>query len=214
MYGARLALLLIPLIAGEPKSPLSFTFRVEDVRPGCSEDGVGYPVSVIIHVAVTNLSGRPLILSREFAAAPYYRVAASPESGSLGEYEPEGGDLEVVAGEAPQPTFGDMPDPARFVVLAPGSTYETEVTVGVLAFIRQALELLAPGKTGGLIFAGTHAIQCTIRTWPHVFAKPTVVPRLRRQWRDVGELVTIDARTPFLSFELPNTTGRCKAPSR
>jgi len=76
MYGTRLALLLIPLIAGEPKSPLSFTFRVEDVRPACSEDGVGYPVSVIIHVAVTNLSGRPLILSREFAAAPYYRVAA------------------------------------------------------------------------------------------------------------------------------------------
>jgi hypothetical protein len=214
VYWPGLALLLAPFLAGVPDAPLSFAFRLDRVRMGCSDDGVGYPVSLIVHVTVTNLSGRPLILSREFATAPYVHVAASPERGALGEYEGQGGDLEVVSGDAPQPRFGKAPDPTRFVVLGPGSRYETDVSAGVLGGNRQALELLAPGKTGGFILPGLHAVQCTIRTWPHVFLETGTVERLRRQWKALGDLVTSDARTPFLSFELPDTMVRCGAPSK
>jgi hypothetical protein len=207
------ALVVASFLAAEAHTPLSFAFRLKEVRPGCSEDGVGYPVSLIIHTTVTNLSDRPLILSREFSTGSYYRVAASPEMGALGDYELEFGGLEVVAGEAPQPTFGPAePDPARFVLLQPRSTYETEVRTGVLAGNRAALAALAPGKPGGFVLPGAHTIQTTIRTWPHSFVKAGTAQRLRQQWRHLGDLVTADAQTPFLSFELPDTMTRCEAP--
>jgi hypothetical protein len=205
------ALVIASFLAGEAHAPLSFAFRLTEVRPGCSEDGVGYPVSLVIHTTVANLSGRALILSREFSTGSYYRVAASPERGALGDYELEFAGLEVVGGDTPQPTFGPEPDPARFVLLQPGSTYETEVRTGVLAGNRAALAALAPGTPGGFVLPGAHTIQTTIRTWPHVFAEAGTAERLRRQWRHLGDLVTADVQTPFLSFELSDTMARCNA---
>jgi len=191
---------------------LSFEFQLTAVKPGCSEDGVGYPVSLVIHTRLTNLSDRTLILSREFSTGSYYRVAASPESGALGDYEFEFGGLEVVAGDSPQPTFGLNPDPARFVLLRPGSTYEAEVRAGIVAGNREALAALAPGRPDGFVLPGAHTIQTTIRTWPHVFVAAGTTVRLRRQWRHLGDLVTADVQTPFLSFDLPDTMVRCDPP--
>ena len=203
------ALVVVPFLTTEAHAPLSFAFRLTSVRPGCSEDGVGYPVSLVIHTTVTNLSGRPLILSREFSTGSYYRVAASPERGALGDYELEFGGLEVVAGDSPQPTFGLEPDSARFVLLQPGSAYEAEVREGILAGNREALAALAPGAPNGFVLPGVHTIQTTIRTWPHVFMQAGTTERLRHVWRHFGDLVTADVKTPFLSFELPDTMVRC-----
>ena len=192
------ALVAASVLVTEPQAPLSFAFRLKGVEPGCSADGVGYPVSLIIHTTVTNLSDRPLILSREFSSASYYRVAASAERGALGDLEVEFSGHEVVSGDAPQPTFGPEPDPARFVLLQPGSTYGTDVSTGVLAGNREALAALAPGQSGGFVLPGAHTIQTSIRTWPHIFVEAGTTERLRRQWKHLGDLVTADVQTPFL----------------
>jgi hypothetical protein len=203
------ALVAASVLVAEPQAPLSFAFRLTGVQPDCSADGVGYPVSIIIHTTVTNLSDRPLILSRELSSAPYYRVAASVERGALGDYEVEFAGHEVVSGDTPQPTFGSEPDPARFVLLHPGSTYDTDVTTGVLAGNREALAKL--GQSGGFVLPGAHAIQTSIRTWPHIFVEAGTTERLRRQWQRFGDLVTADVQTPFLPFELPKSMARCDA---
>ncbi len=105
--------LLVPTIADGSDGRASYSFRLQEVRPGCSDDGVGYPVTIVVRVALTNRSGRPLIVSREFSTAPYYRLAASAEKGVRGEYEANGGDLEVQAAKVPEPEFGPAPDEDR-----------------------------------------------------------------------------------------------------
>ena len=212
-FFVSLALLVPDAVAGSDRR-VSYSFRLQEVRPGCSEDGVGYPVTVVVRVAVTNLSSGPLIVSREFSAAPYYRVAASTEKAVVGEYEAKGGDLEVQAAEVPEPEFGPAPDLGRFAVVQPGATYETDVRTGFLGGNRRALEELAPGRTAGFVLPGHHVIQSTIRTWPYVFVKRGTVERLRRQWKPIGDLVASSVRSPFLSFELPDVTTKCEAAER
>jgi len=215
--GVRLSLICLLLVAPSlpalgDDAPLSFEFRVEDVRLGCSEDGVGYPVTLVIRTTVTNESDRRLILSREFSTGSHYRVASSPTRGALGDYELEFSAMEVAPGDAPQPEFGPEPDPARFVVVHPGSTYQTDVAQGLLAGNEQALAELAPGADGGFVLPGSHALQTTIRTWPHIFVEWGTTERLRRQWKPFGDLVTADVHTPFLWFDLPDRMLQCDAP--
>ena len=203
--------LLVATIADGSDGRASYSFRLQEVRPGCSDDGVGYPVTIVVRVALTNRSGRPLIVSREFSTAPYYRLAASAEKGVRGEYEANGGDLEVQAAKVPEPEFGPAPDEDRFVVVPPGGSYETDARTGFLAGNRRALNELAPGKTPGFMLPGHHVIQSTIRTWPYVFVKRRSVDRLMRQWRRIGDLVADSVPTPYLSFELSDVMTRCDA---
>jgi hypothetical protein len=201
--------LLVLGVADGSDGRVSYSFRLLDVRPGCSEDGVGYPVTIVVRVAVANQTSRPLILSREFSAAPYYHVAASVEQSERGEHEANGGDLEIQAGGVPEPKFGPGPERSRFVVVPPGATYETETRTGFLAGDRRALERLAPSRTSGFVLPGQHVIQSTIRTWPYVFVKRGTVEHLRHRWRRIGDLVAETVETPYLPFELPDAMTRC-----
>lgn len=204
-----LAVLLPATLTAGDMGPLSFEFHVEDVQPGCSEDGVAYPVTITIRATVTNLSDRALIFSRGFGSGAYYYVAASPDEGALGIHEFESRQLEIKAGDEPEPTFGAEPDGERFIVLPPRSSYETDVQTGIVAGNRDAVEGLPPGHGAGLVLPGAYAIQVSIRTWPHIFLEPGVVTRLRREWAHVGTLVTTSVQTPFLEFELPDTMLTC-----
>jgi hypothetical protein len=184
---------------------VDYSFQLLEVRPGCSEDDLGYPVTVVIRSTATNRGERPVILSRRFAVAPYYRVSASVEQAEREQYEAQGGDLEIQSGDVPEPKFGSRPDSSQFVVVPPGGSYSTEATVAFLAAKGRALETPIPG----FVLPGRHVIRSFVRPWPYLFVKTSTIERLRRRWNSIGDLVTDSAQTPFLAFELVPTMPRC-----
>ena len=165
-------------------------------------DDAVFSVVLTIHVALTNVTPRRIIVAREMAHGGVLRlqVAKDENEAANGRFETTiVNDLEIVTlPDGKQPEFGRVPDPQRFATLESGDVLE--------ATIRATVQGRRQGSNGPstALEAGTkHVMRVRFNMWPFRFMKVSDVRNVRNQWMEVGRLIVGIAEAGDFALELP-----------
>jgi len=163
----------------------------------CYGDNQVFTASMKIGLVFLNTSERPVILSRKMNPPNVTRVAATLAAAKQENFEHQTAGT-AAYGHVVEPVFGTRPDPKRFLVLAPGRSYRTEVTSGVIARFGNA------GNIPGSVKPGRHFLQLRVDTWPYPTVGPETVQSVKRVWSAFGDLSTGEVWTNFFPFSIPD----------
>jgi hypothetical protein len=130
---------------GGPKVPRQtgtlLSLHIEVARQSyCHVDNQVFTVFMDLKMRFTNISKRPVILSRTIENPPIIHVASSIEAAQKKDflYDPN---FDYFPSDLPDgPGFGAAPDETLFVVLPVGGNYETVAQSGVIGESDVALE--------------------------------------------------------------------------
>jgi hypothetical protein len=181
----------------------SLTVHAEVIRQAyCHVDDEGFSASLDLRLRFTNASQRSVILSRKIEPPSIVRIARSVESAANSDflYAP---DSHFAVAEIPDsPSFGEMPDPKLFILLASGESFETVVPTAVFGINDPA----KARKGNGLLATGSYLIQVGVFTWPYewpYFSAKSDPSELKERWNQYGTLATGLVYSDLAPFTLP-----------
>ncbi len=183
---------------------LSVTFAIL-AQTYCHADDESFTVRLEVRLHFTNVSDKPVILSKKIDNTDLVRVAKSVEAGDAGQFESAPNPDRLVRENPPSPPFRDAPDPKYFVILNPRQSYDVTIQTSVFG-------TKGPTSEHGLINRGTHVLRLGISTWPYYGYAD--VQNLRARWARFGDLQFGSVYTNFVPFEIPQKFENPACPSR
>jgi hypothetical protein len=171
----------------------------------CHVDDDSFSVRMEVNVKLTNVSSRPVILSKRIENPEIMRIASDIESARRGDFESAPNSDRFVSENSPIASFGETPDEERFVVLEPSKSYDTQIVATVFASKRSIPQ-------PGLIGTGRHLLQVAISTWPYRDYKN--LSELERKWLTIGDLASGLIYTNFAEFRIPTKFKNPQCPPR
>jgi hypothetical protein len=160
-----------------------------------------YVVYIETNIRIRNLSNRAVILSRVLSPALRARISLSAIEADKGKFVYNPIPDEVTAQIPESPHFGSAPDPASFVVLAPGREYETATWAGVLADLDAQQLPQRPAMT-----SGNFVMQVFVRTWPYENLGLETFEKIKNRWSATGNLLDeVDSSSNFYPVFFPHS---------
>lgn len=178
------------------------TLRAEILRQAyCPLAGDFFSVRVSLRLHFTNQSQANVILPRHFDEPLIFRAAKDADAFGRGEYE-FNPTFDVYHVKRPGALrWGKAPEDNKFVILAPGKSYET---------IAQDSFAAARSDTPGFVASGEHVLQVGVQTWPMKF-EPSKAEELAKRWQRYGTLQSGTLFAELITFTIPRNVDvqRC-----
>lgn len=164
----------------------------------CENQADLFTVYLKLKLGVTNLSDKPVIISKSLSPVERVRVAVSLEEAESGKFVYNPVAFEV-SSRKPKPIhIGATPNQEMFIVLKPGQKYEGVIWTGVLADLSKKLVLDRPGMT-----SGPFVVQVSVRTWPYGTVDPSSFETAQNRWKNIGDLLNDVVASNFFPINLP-----------
>lgn len=178
------------------------TLHAEVLRQAyCPLNGDFFSVRLSLRLRFTNQSHENVILARHFDEPLIFRAATDADALARGEFEFNPSFDVYRVKPAGVPRWGKAPEDNKFVILAPGKSYET---------LAQDSFAAARSLTPGFLAAGDHVLQVGVSTWPMKF-QPTGADALAKRWQRYGTLQSGQIFAGPVAFSIPRNVDvqRC-----
>lgn len=170
------------------------TLHAEVLRQAyCPLSGDFFSVRLSVRLRFTNDSQSNLILVRHFDEPLLFRAAKDADAFARGEYEFNPSFDVYRAKRAATPRWGKAPEDNKFVILAPGKSYDT---------IAQDSFAASRSLTPGFLASGEHLLQVGVSAWPMKF-EPSRPDDLAKRWQRYGLLQSGTVFAEPIAFAIP-----------
>jgi hypothetical protein len=174
------------------KKPIKVSANLEG-QSYCPGDNETFAVHLKLRLHFTNYSNERLIVFKKTGDDWYdIRVAKSPSdiSDKRYEYNPNTDWFSDV-----QHSPDDTDLKKKFVVLAPGESFENKTTISVVASFNPS------HPVGGTVKPGQHVLELQLSTWTYLDSPEAT----RARWERYGNLFSQSVTTEPVEFEFPSS---------